>query len=191
MRYTFLLLLALIPLSAQNKQGIVLTQRDYEHIIQTQENIRRYNEFKEKLGLLESSGRYHITNRSGRYLGKYQFGELALSDIGYDYSPEQFLSSMYLQERALYEYLKANRRYLSRELERFVGKTINGIKITTPGLLAAAHLGGAGSVKKFLYSGEVFRDGNGTSIIKYLREFSDVEFTLTDSIEVWITNNYV
>jgi hypothetical protein len=34
----------------------------------------------------------------------------------------------------------------------FGSKTINGIKVTESGILAAAHLSGAGNVKKFLRS---------------------------------------
>jgi hypothetical protein len=37
---------------------------------------------------------------------------------------------------------------LIRDIKRMVGKKINGIPITESGILAAAHLAGAGNVKK-------------------------------------------
>ena len=53
-------------------------------------------------------------------------------------------------------------------------KVINGIKITESGLLAAAHLGGASSVKTYLRSNgkNGFRDGFGTSLKSYIKKFN-------------------
>ena len=57
------------------------------------------------------------------------------------------------------------------------GKVIDGVKITESGILAAAHLGGSGSVKRFLNSiGEKkCRDDYGTSIKTYMRDFGGFE----------------
>jgi hypothetical protein len=54
-----------------------------------------------------------------------------------------------------------------------VGTTINGTVITWSGLIAAAHLGGAGSVIKYLNTNGNYdaSDMNGTSISDYIREF--------------------
>ena len=41
-----------------------------------------YRDFLDALGERESSGDYTVVNSYG-YLGKYQFGELALIDVGY------------------------------------------------------------------------------------------------------------
>jgi len=45
--------------------------------------------------------------------------------------------------------LSRNKWELKEEIEKFSGKIISGVKITESGILAAAHLGGPGSVKRF------------------------------------------
>lgn len=54
------------------------------------------------------------------------------------------------------------------------GKKIRGISITESGILAAAHLGGPGSVKRFLKSNGNRRstDDFGTSISEYMQDFA-------------------
>ena len=70
---------------------------------------------------------------------------------------------------------KVNKWILRKDIKRSVGKTMNGIKITESGILAAAHLGGAGNVKKFLRSNgsRRFSDAYGSSIQSYLKKFKD------------------
>lgn len=46
-----------------------------------------WSQLKESLGFTESGGRYHITN-PWNYLGKYQFGEARLADIGWWHDPQ-------------------------------------------------------------------------------------------------------
>ena len=62
---------------------------------------------------------------------------------------------------------------MRKDIHRFAGKRVNGIKITESGILAAAHLAGAGNVKKYLRSfGKFeFKDGFGTSINSYMKKF--------------------
>jgi hypothetical protein len=50
--------------------------------------------------------------------------------------------------------------------------------ITESGILAAAHLGGQGSVKRYFKNGKVFKDGNGTKITSYMNKFSGYEIKL-------------
>lgn len=78
-----------------------------------------------------------------------------------------------MQERTFIAYCKLNKWILRKDINRSVGKTINGIKITESGILAAAHLSGAGNVKKYLRSnGSVrFNDAFGTTIESYLKKF--------------------
>ena len=70
--------------------------------------------------------------------------------------------------------MKLNKKLLCDLIGKYEGKTLNSIYITQSGLLAAAHLGGAGNVKDFLESGGliIFKDGNGTPITKYMKHFS-------------------
>ena len=55
-----------------------------------------------------------------------------------------------------------------------MGKTINGIEITESGILAAAHLSGAGNVKKYLRSNGNFNlsDAYGSTIEYYMQKFA-------------------
>ena len=70
---------------------------------------------------------------------------------------------------------KVNKWILRKDIKRSVGRTMNGVKITESGILAAAHLGGAGNVKKFLRSNgsRRFSDAYGSSIQSYLKKFKD------------------
>lgn len=133
---------------------------------------KTYVGFKEALGFKESRGNYFSVNDFG-YLGKYQFGKETLKLIGI-YTPNKFLYSPELQEKAFLANTERNKWILRKDIDRFVGKSINGIAITESGILAAAHLAGPGSVKKYLrsYGRNSFSDAYGTSISYYMKRFS-------------------
>jgi hypothetical protein len=133
---------------------------------------KSYVGFKEALGFKESRGNYHIVNDYG-YMGKYQFSRATLRMMGLN-NADNFLQDTRQQEAAFFAYTSLNKWVLRNDIKRYVGKTIGGVKITESGVLAAAHLAGAGNVQKFLRSSGVngFEDANGTSIRKYLRMFS-------------------
>lgn len=133
---------------------------------------KSYIGFKEALGFKESGGNYFIVNTFG-YLGKYQFGKSTLKMIGI-HNPSHFLETPELQEKAFLANAERNKWILRKDIERFVGKTINGIHITESGILAAAHLAGPGNVKKYLrsYGSNGFSDAYGTSIEHYIKKFS-------------------
>lgn len=128
--------------------------------------------FKEAIGLKESQGKYKTINSLG-YMGKYQFGISTLATIGITDSLA-FLNNPKLQEKAFKILLAKNKSALKPEIKKYVGKTIKGVQITESGILAAAHLGGAGSVKKYLKShGNIdLKDSFGTSITSYLKKFA-------------------
>lgn len=128
--------------------------------------------FKEALGFKESRGDYFIVNTFG-YLGKYQFGKETLKMIGI-YNPVHFLKNPELQEKAFLANAERNKWILRKDIKRFNGKTINGVRITESGILAAAHLAGPGNVKKYLrsYGEQGFKDAYGTSIQYYIKKFS-------------------
>ena len=126
--------------------------------------------FKEALAFKESGGDYSSVNTYG-YLGKYQFGTETLKMIGIN-NPAKFLKNPRLQEKAFIANAARNKWILRRDIKNFVGKRINGIIVTESGILAAAHLAGPGSVKKYLRSGGTlqFNDAFGTSIKYYLKK---------------------
>ena len=133
---------------------------------------KSYLGFKDALGFKESRGNYFSVNDFG-YLGKYQFGKETLKLIGI-YTPNQFLYNPELQEKAFLANAQRNKWVLRKDIDRFVGKNINGIKVTESGILAAAHLAGPGSVKIFLRSSgrNGFSDAYGTSLSYYMKRFS-------------------
>jgi len=134
--------------------------------------------FKEAIGFKESQGKYRVINTLG-YLGKYQFGKTTLHRLGI-YNTEKFLKNPELQEKAFVALCKVNKWILRKDIKRSVGRTINGIKITESGILAAAHLSGAGNVKKFLRSNGRSKssDAYGSSISLYLKKFADFDVSI-------------
>ncbi len=143
---------------------------------------KSYVGFKEALGFKESQGNYKTINHYG-YLGKYQFGKGTLKLVGI-YNTIDFLNSPSLQEAAFYANASRNKWILQRDIKRFVGKTINGVEVTESGILAAAHLAGPGSVKKYLRSwgAQAFSDAFGTTIKTYMKRFGgyDTSFVKTE-----------
>lgn len=133
--------------------------------------------FLNAIGHRESTNRYDVVNKWG-YMGRYQFGKSTLKGLGYDVSKKEFLSNPELQEEAMLSLLKHNKEKLQKYIDVFDGKTINGIYITESGILAAAHLGGQGSVKRYFRNGKVFKDGNGTRITSYMDKFSGYDIAL-------------
>lgn len=133
---------------------------------------KTYIGFKEAVAFKESRGNYKIVNVYG-YMGKYQFGKGTLNLIGI-YDAQLFLNTPELQEAAFYANASRNKWILRRDIARFAGKKINGIEITESGILAAAHLAGPGSVKKYLRSwgANSFSDAFGTSIGFYIKKFA-------------------
>ncbi len=142
---------------------------------------KSYIAFKEALAYNESRGNYAIVNDLG-YLGKYQFNRNTLKAIGI-FNPQEFLNDTRLQEDAFHAFTARNKWILRKDIKRFVGTYINGVKITESGILAAAHLAGAGNVKKYLRSGGTFafEDAFGTSLRYYLRKFSGYDTSFVEA----------
>ncbi len=140
-----------------------------------------FEEWKEALAFKESKGKYGIVNKLG-YMGKYQFGKATLRGLGVNDSIS-FLEDELLQEKTFIKYVKYNHKQLEPYIKKYSGKTIGGVHVTESGILAAAHLSGAGGVKKFLTSGGATgkRDAFGTSIRSYMAKFGgyDLSHVLT------------
>ena len=140
--------------------------------------IKNHDKFLEDLGMRESSGNYKAVNQFG-YLGKYQFGRKTLNNLGYEnISNRQFLSDPTIQEQAMEDLLVHNKKILRRYIQKYDGKVVNGVFVTQSGILAAAHLAGAGNVRKFFRKGYEFKDGNGTKMTSYMRKFSNYELDI-------------
>ena len=144
--------------------------------------INDFNGFKESLAFKESGGRYSIINKFG-YLGKYQFNLNTLkmykiTDIN------KFISSPVLQEKIFLINVNRNKWILRKDINWFVGTFINGIEVTESGIIAAAHLSGAGNVKKYLRANGDFnkKDAFGTSISAYMSYFANYDLSFFKAV---------
>lgn len=128
--------------------------------------------FQQSIGMRESQGKYNKVNTLG-YLGKYQFGAETLQILGIK-DTANFLANPKLQEKAFLANLSKNKWELRHEIQKYSGKIVSNVEITESGILAAAHLGGAGSVKRFLKTNgrKKCADGYGTSVKNYMDDFS-------------------
>ena len=183
----FGLIILVITISSFSKEGKTTTKNFYltkeiSTVLPESESFSQnfnipfvgnsFNGFKEAVAFKESQGKYHVVNTLG-YLGKYQFGKSTLKRFRI-YNTQLFLNTPQLQENAFIALCSVNKWILRKDIRRSVGNKINGIHITESGILAAAHLAGAGNVKKYLRSNGVnrFKDAYGSSIQHYLKQFS-------------------
>jgi hypothetical protein len=137
-----------------------------------------FSRFINDLGYSESGNNWLSVNQIGCF-GEWQFDESTLQFLGFRKitlkkfmaNPEIFPRE--LQLKALKTLIKVNLMILM-DYEHFIGESIDGVVITKSGMIAASHLGGAGSLEKFLSSrGRINkRDVLGTSIYDYLKKFS-------------------
>lgn len=133
------------------------------------------NTFLKNLFQSEGGTNPRIVNQYG-YIGKYQFGEDALADLGYYKSDgtrnrtltgkfkydwvgewtgkngvtcrDDFLGNESVQDKAAREWVKLLcTRAKKFKLQKYIGQTINNIQITESGIIAAAHLRGFGSTR--------------------------------------------
>lgn len=165
-----------------------------------------YTDFLKALAQRESTLNPAATNQRG-YVGLFQFGEAALEDVGLyagdgtsknDWtgnwtgkfgvtSLDDFLANPDAQTHAVTAYHAQVWRTLRRVYgaETYIGSTVNGITITQSGLVAAAHLVGAGTVGNWLRSGGATapRDANGTKMTSYLSAFAG--YTVGGSAPSW------
>lgn len=162
---------------AEEKRQEALEQRQQE-IIKLKAKEPKLNTFLKDLAFKESSGDWKSINRLG-YIGLYQFGGIALKEVGLDgkVSAEAFRKNPgifppEMQHEKMKELMAKNWHYMRSQHDR-VGDTIDGIKITKSGMIAAAHLVGAKSVRKYIKSnGSVNKaDANGVKVSDYMSKF--------------------
>lgn len=140
-----------------------------------------FERFVTDLGRRESGNNWLCINRFG-YFGEWQFAESTVRYLGYKqvtlkkFREDPSIFPPELQRKALESLIKVN-LYLMRDYEQYIGDVINGVTITRSGMIAAAHLGGNMSVKKYLSSGGKLdkKDALGTAVSNYMRKFADYE----------------
>jgi murein DD-endopeptidase MepM/ murein hydrolase activator NlpD len=152
-----------------------------------------------------------VINYAG-YIGKYQFGESAMVDLGYytaDGTKENdwagkwtgkhgvkqrsdFLGSEQAQDVAAKEWVELLcKRMKKMKLDAYIGKTIKGIKITESGIIAGAHLKGFGNdkhpgVAQFLRSNGAIdaQDGLKTCVSHYVELLADYDLGCCNKLNV-------
>lgn len=172
---TVYLIMAFVPRLEKNEPVTVLRTKITPELISSKIepitiDLKGHDAFLSKLGNFESGNDYKKVNRYG-YMGKYQFGEQALEQVNIEVPKQIFLNSPELQEIAMQRLLEFNDDTLEKYISKYEGKKLHGVLVTRSGVLAAAHLGGPTNVKKWFRSGKAFKDGNGTSIVKYMKIF--------------------
>lgn len=196
--YTIITIIVFVLTSTVNKtdnlfiEGFHLSNDEiYFHSAQTQSEFNQLNfeipftgrslaGFKQAIAVKESQSNYKRINSIG-YMGKYQFGKSTLHVLGIKDSTA-FMNSPKLQEKALMGLLSYNKFLLQKEIKAYEGKAISGVLITESGILAAAHLGGAGAVKRFFKTNgkSVRKDAYGTSILSYMKRFADYDTSVVE-----------
>lgn len=183
MRLLYIIILLLFPMKTYCPFTYHLF--DYLKIDECINNIE-LNIFLDELGKQETGDTlihdvWHIVNNIN-CAGRWQLSSIARKDIGYKGTLKQFLNSPKIQRECVVKLLKKNKyyfQYYCKNYKKYLGKKIHGITITYSGLLAASHLGGVGSVKKFLLTAYNATDGN-QSVKDYLIKFQN--FNLENSI---------
>ena len=174
---TFLLLtlIAVAP-SLSDKDRNIFNVKLWNNYLYTEYEIE-FNSFIDYLGYKESKNQWTAVNTLG-YFGEWQFGYNTLKYLGYDhitlskFKTDPSIFPRELQLKVLKELIRVNEIHLIPYME-YIGLTINGTIITKAGLLAGCHLGGIGSVQKYLNSYGIIdkQDKYGTKISDYIREF--------------------
>lgn len=125
------------------------------------------------------SGENHKIVSSNNMLGKYQFywptAKMHLKKWDMEnISKKEFLNRPDLQDSVMLANLQFNQNILEKYIKKYANQTIDGIRITRSGILAAAQFG-PGKVIRFFES-ETNRglcDGNGVHVGTYMELFSN------------------
>lgn len=127
------------------------------------------------------------------HVGLYQFGQARLDDYNNANNTSHTVADLKAMSEEEQEVI-ADWHFADIEtfiddngLDKFVGQTVGGVNITRSGLIAMAHLGGNGGMKKFLETdGEYNPDDSsstvkGNSLAQYAEKFGTSEATTTRS----------
>ena len=122
--------------------------------------------------IIHKAGDLLYGGANNHYLGKYQMGKAALSDVGVGYSKaerEAFLKDPVAQDKAFKKFTENNHIKLTRESERYRNMT----KEEKLGVLGYAHNQGATAAIEWLFTGVSGADANGTKGTKYTTKIAE------------------
>ncbi|MCT7991054.1 hypothetical protein [Laspinema olomoucense] len=178
--------------------------------ISAQESPSQLNAMLEELGRRETRDQpgspYQVTNHLG-FIGKYQFGEALLIDLGY-YIPKNCTwynqgantnewhgtwargirdvndfkeNGARWQEQAIREAFGLTWHYLTSQLgSDKLHSLLQEKNISIAGIVAGSHLVGYEAAIAYLTRGEVATDPNNTAITDYIEEFKHFQITPED-----------
>ncbi len=134
-------------------------------------SLQSYDAFRNAIGQRESGDNYGIVNKYG-YMGRYQFGLSTLRSLGYQGTKKEFISNHSLHDQYFDMLVQSNAKIVNPYLSKVQARLSNA---TISGLIAGAHLLGAGGIKKYANTGVDGTDANGTHISSYITQFSGYE----------------
>ena len=143
--------------------------------------VKTYDDFVKDMIHQESRGIWDTVNAQG-YIGLFQIGESALDCIGmkevtvdsFKSNPNIFPKSK--QKLAFKRLVRINTKILIDYINKYEGTFKNNVKITKSGLIAAAHLAGAGNVMRYFDEGYNAKDINKKSVANYIEQFAGYTF---------------
>lgn len=151
-----------------------------------------YEAFLDRLGYFESRNNYTVTNQFG-YLGRWQIGKESLRDIGFldsrgnwtalaqslgVNSTQDFLNTPAAQDYAIRLYDKKLWSYIQYlGDDQYIGAQFQGITVTMSGLVAAAHLVGAGGLHEMFMTGVEKHDALGNSCLFYMSNLAGYDIS--------------
>jgi len=162
-----------LPFAYKFTQHVV--KRANTHPKQGKTPVETNRSFIKQMASIENpDGDPDVVNQFG-YMGKFQMGTQAFRDIGVKMSPSRWRRNPLpekTQDKLFLRFCALNSVYLEKDIKKYSGKRINGIRIHEANILAAAH-GGIGRAHVFLASRgrNDPRDGNGTPISHYFKLF--------------------
>jgi hypothetical protein len=154
--------------------------------------MKLYSQFKDDMGMRESSNRYDCINRFG-FLGRFQFGIPRLIDLGlvsrkgiwlYGLSQDEFLSAHALQDAAFDSHISRLSAAIRSRRPTPFGPTETCIS----GLCAVAHLVGFAGLYNWV-NGADEEDGLGTTAEYYFSLFKG--YDIPKNLPLYIPPNII
>ena len=160
------------PAIAVPEQSVVLVKPEIEPEVKEIKVPNQMKIFLNMMGRRESSNRWTVVNRWG-YMGRYQMSRKNVDKfLGKHVTNKQFLNSKDLQNECMLKLLLHNKKILRRQISKYSNTAVHGVWVTESGILAAAHLAGAGNVKKWFRNGKDPKDKLGTALTDYMTLFA-------------------
>lgn len=160
------------PAISTIEQDVVLVKPKIEVEAKEIKVPNQMKNFLAMVGRRESSNRWTVVNKWG-YMGRYQMSRKNVDKfLGKHITNKQFINSRDLQNQCMLMLLRHNKKTLRRQIAKYSNSAVHGVYVTESGILAAAHLAGAGNVRRWFRNGKNPKDKLGTALTDYMQLFS-------------------